>query len=68
MTQVVSGQQLAAVVRAQTHTNPYGICAEQSSTGTGFLPSTLALPCQHHSIIAPYALIHSPLTLYKLTN
>jgi hypothetical protein len=52
MAQVVSRRPLTAEARVCAPVNPYGICGEQSETGTGFSPSFLVFPCQYHSTVA----------------
>jgi hypothetical protein len=53
MSQAVSRRLLTTEARVRSRVRPCGICGEQSSTGTGFSPSTSVFPCQVHSIGAP---------------
>jgi len=55
MAQAISRRSLIAWVRVLFLTNPYGICGEQSGTGTGFSPNTSVFPCQYHCTNAPYS-------------
>jgi hypothetical protein len=49
MAQAVSRRPLTAEVRVRTRVSPCGICGGQDDSGTGFSPSYLVSPCQHHS-------------------
>ena len=56
MTQAVRGQPLTVVVRAQTQTSPYGICAEQVRVAPGqvflrvlWLSSVSVIPSVFHT-------------------
>jgi hypothetical protein len=46
--QAVSRRPLTAEAQVHARVNIYGICRGQSDTGTGFSPSSSALPCQYH--------------------
>jgi hypothetical protein len=49
---------LATDVWVHNLDSPYGICGEQSGSGSGFSPSPLAFPRQYHSTSAPYSLMY----------
>jgi hypothetical protein len=52
MAQAVSHRPLTAKTQVHARVNPCGICGGQSSTETGFYPSSLGFPLQYHSTIA----------------
>jgi hypothetical protein len=49
MAQAVSRRPPTAEAQVRFRVSPYGICGGQSSTGTGFSPSTSVFPCQFNS-------------------
>jgi hypothetical protein len=51
MSQAVIRRPLTAEARIRARVNPCGICGGQSGTGTGFSPSSSAVPCQYHSTV-----------------
>jgi hypothetical protein len=53
MAQADSRRPLTAEARVRSRVRPFGICGEQSGTGTDFSPSTSVFPCQFHSTGAP---------------
>jgi hypothetical protein len=53
MAQAVNRPPLTAEAQVRSWVSPYGICGEESGTGTGFSPSTSVFPCQFHSTGAP---------------
>jgi hypothetical protein len=53
MAQAVSGRPLTAEDHVRFRVSPCGICSGLSGIGTGFFPSTSALPYQFHSTGAP---------------
>jgi hypothetical protein len=54
MAQTVIDRTLNAENRVQSQDSTSEVRSGQSGTGTGFSPSILRLPCQHHSTNAPY--------------
>jgi hypothetical protein len=59
MAQVVSHQPLTMEGQVCAWYITCGICAGQSSSGTGFSPSSSLLPCQYHSTVNLHAHISS---------
>jgi hypothetical protein len=57
-TQAISYWPLTKTACAQTQASQCGICDEQSSTGTGFSPSTLVFSFHYHSTNAPHTFIY----------
>jgi hypothetical protein len=53
MPQAVSRRPVSAEARVRSRVIPCGICGGQSSTETGFPPSTSGFPCEFHSTGAP---------------
>jgi hypothetical protein len=52
MAQAVGRQPLTAEARVRARFSPCEICSGQSSTGTGFCPSSLVFPCLYNSTMA----------------
>jgi len=48
-----------AVDGVRFRASPFENIDGQSGTGTGYFPTTSVFPCQYHSTIATYSLIHS---------
>jgi hypothetical protein len=58
ISQAVSHRLPTAEARVRAQVNPYGICGEQSGTGTGLSPSPSDFRCQYHSTTTPYSLMY----------
>jgi hypothetical protein len=52
MVQAASRQPFTAEAWARARLSPFGICGEQSGTGSCFSPSSSVLTCQYHSTVA----------------
>ena len=59
---------LTTEAQVRSRDNLFSFCGKQSSTGTGFSPSTSFSPCQYHSITTQYAFMPLSLRVYKLDN
>lgn len=57
MFQAVCHWLLTVEVHVQSQASPCEICGGQICTGTWFPPSISVVPCQYHSISAPYSYI-----------
>jgi hypothetical protein len=55
MAEDVSRRLLTTEARFRSQTNTYEFCGAESSTATGFSPSTSLFPFQYHSTSAPYS-------------
>jgi hypothetical protein len=66
MTHKISGLSVTEEECVQTQVSLYGICIEQSATGTDFSARNSEVPNQYHSTSAPYSFIHLSPTLCNL--